>query len=190
MSFPAGFFDRYDDTPDPDFYASPRLVTHIDDRAIAEVGAVYEELGVTGDVLDLMSSWISHLRTAPRSLTVLGLNEVELAANRQATARVVQDLNAVPALPFADASFDAVVNCVSVDYLVRPVEVLAEVARDLRRNANPAADGSFSERQIFERAIDRLAAEVAASEGIEKAQALERMSAELRALDAATSASS
>ena len=68
--------------------------------------------------------------------------------------------------------------------------LLAEVVRDLRRNANPAADGSFSERQIFERAIDRLAAEVAAVEGMVKAQALERMSAELRALDAATSASS
>ena len=68
--------------------------------------------------------------------------------------------------------------------------LLAEVTRDLRRNANPAVDGSFSERQIFERAIDRLAAEVAAVEGIEKAQALERMSAELRALDAATSGSS
>ena len=68
--------------------------------------------------------------------------------------------------------------------------LLAEVARDLRRNAYPATDSSFSERQIFERAIDRLAAEVAAVESIEKAQALERMSAELRALDAVKPASS
>ena len=60
---------------------------------------------------------------------MLGLNAVELAANPQAAERVVHDLNADPRLPFADASFDAVVNCVSVDYLVRPVEVLAEVAR-------------------------------------------------------------
>ena len=130
--FPDGFFDRDDEQPDTDFYAQPRLVTHLDEGAIAAVGALYDELALTGDVLDLMSSWISHFRTAPGSLTVLGLNEVELAANRQATARVVQDLNSVPALPFADASFDAVVNCVSVDYLVRPVEVLAEVARVLR----------------------------------------------------------
>ena len=83
------------------------------------VGALYDELGVGGDVLDLMSSWVSHLRTPPRSLTVLGLNAVELAANPMATARVVHDLNADPRLPFADASFDAVVNCVSVDYLRR-----------------------------------------------------------------------
>jgi len=130
--FPDGFFERTDASPDPDFYAAPRLVHHIDDRAVEAVGALYDELGVTGDVLDLMSSWVSHLRTPPRSLTVLGLNEVELAANPMATERVVQDLNAVPDLPFADASFDAVLNCVSVDYLVRPVEVLAEVARVLR----------------------------------------------------------
>ena len=130
--FPEGFFDRADPSPDPDFYAAPRLVHHIDDRAVDAVGALYEELGVDGDVLDLMSSWVSHLRTPPRSLTVLGLNEVELAANPMATARVVHDLNADARLPFADASFDAVLNCVSVDYLVRPVEVLTEVARVLR----------------------------------------------------------
>jgi SAM-dependent methyltransferase len=130
--FPHGFFDRADPSPDPRFYDSPRLVHHIDERAVDGVGALYEELGVDGDVLDLMSSWVSHLGTPPRSLTVLGLNEVELAANPMATSRVVQDLNADPRLPFADASFDAVLNCVSVDYLVRPVEVLAEVARVLR----------------------------------------------------------
>ena len=130
--FPDGFFDRVDPSPDPDFYAAPRLVHHIDERAVDAVGALYDELGVAGDVLDLMSSWVSHLRSAPRSLTVLGLNEVELAANRMATSRVVQDLNADPRLPFADASFDAVLNCVSVDYLVRPADVLAEVARVLR----------------------------------------------------------
>ena len=41
----------------------------------------------------------------------------------------MQDLNADPRLPFADASFDAVVNCVSVDYLTRPVDVFRDVAR-------------------------------------------------------------
>ena len=130
--FPDGFFDRADPSPDPGFYADARLVHHIDDRAVAAVGALYEDLGVTGDVLDLLSSWVSHLRTPPRSLTVLGMNATELAANPMATARVVQDLNADPRLPFADASFDAVLDCVSVDYLVRPVEVFVEIARVLR----------------------------------------------------------
>ena len=132
LPFPPSFFSRDDERPDPEFYAAPRLVQHLDAGAVAAVGELYEELGLTGDVLDLMSSWVSHFRTPPRSLTVLGLNAVELAANPAATARVVHDLNADPRLPFADASFDAVVNCVSIDYLVEPVAVLAEVARVLR----------------------------------------------------------
>ena len=149
--FPPGFLDREDDRDDTAFYRSPRLVTHLDDTAIAAVGALYDELGVTGDVLDLMSSWVSHLRTAPRSLTVLGLNAVELAANPMATARHVQDLNATPFLPYADASFDAVLNCVSIDYLVRPVEVYAEVARVLRPGAVSVA--TFSNRCFPSKAV-------------------------------------
>lgn len=132
LPFPPGFFDRQDDGDDTAFYRGPRFVTHLDDRAVDAVGALYAELGVDGDVLDLMSSWVSHLTGSPRSLTVLGLNAQELAANPMATARDVQDLNTSTALPYADASFDAVLNCVSVDYLVRPVEVYAEVARVLR----------------------------------------------------------
>ena len=149
--FPDGWFDRADERPDPEFYAEPRLVTHLDDTAIAEVGALYDELGLAGDVLDLMSSWVSHFRTPPRSLTVLGLNAVELDANPAATARVVQDLNADPVLPFDDASFDAVVNCVSIDYLVRPVEVLAEVARVLRPGGVSVC--TFSNRMFATKAV-------------------------------------
>jgi SAM-dependent methyltransferase len=82
-----------------------------------------------------MSSWISHFERAPRTLTGLGLNAAELEANPALTARVVHDLNAEPTLPFAEASFDGAVCCVSVDYLVRPLEVFAEVARTLRPGA-------------------------------------------------------
>ena len=66
-AFPPGFFDRVDASDDTAFYEMPRLVTHIDDGAIAAVGALYDELGLAGtDVLDLMGSWISHFRpTAP-----------------------------------------------------------------------------------------------------------------------------
>ena len=119
--FPAGFFDRYDETDDADFYAPPRFVTHLDAGAIAAVGELYAELGMDGStpeprrVLDLMSSWVSHLRSAPAELVVLGMNAAELEANPMATERVVQDLNTDPALPFGDASFDAVLCCVSID---------------------------------------------------------------------------
>jgi SAM-dependent methyltransferase len=130
--YPTGFFARTDATADPQFYSVPRFVTHIDDAAIAAVGVLYDELGVRGTVLDLMSSWVSHFRTAPEALTVLGMNEQELRANPQARTWVVHDLNVEPRLPFADASFDHAVCCVSVDYLTRPVEVFQDVARVVR----------------------------------------------------------
>ena len=139
--FPSWFFDRDDNSADDRFYAPTRLVTHIDDAAIAAVGELYADLGVDGSapgplrVLDLMSSWVSHLQVAPAELVVLGMNEAELQANAMATERVVADLNVDPVLPFADASFDAVLCCVSIDYLTRPIEVLAEAARVLRPGA-------------------------------------------------------
>lgn len=131
-AFPSGFFDRADPSPDAIFYRPDRLVTHIDEAAIAAVGALYEELGVRGRVLDLMSSWVSHFAEAPAALTVLGMNDRELAANRMASDCVVRDLNLDPVLPFADETFDDVVCCVSVDYLTQPVLVFREVGRVLR----------------------------------------------------------
>ena len=133
--FPEGFFARMDPTPDAEFYHQPRLVTHIDDGAIAAVGGVYQELGIGGRVLDLMGSWVSHFRQAPAALIVAGRNGAELAANRASLGGVVLDLNDHQGLPFADASFDAATCCVSVDYLVRPLEVFDEVARVLRPGA-------------------------------------------------------
>ncbi len=84
-------------------------------------------------VLDLMSSWVSHLPPEVRYARVagLGMNAPELAANPRLDERRVHDLNADPALPWPDASFEAVLCAVSVQYLVRPVEVFAEVARVL-----------------------------------------------------------
>ena len=134
-AFPAGFFARADESDDAGFYAFDRFVTHIDDPAIAAVGALYDELGLTGPgsgvVLDLCSSWISHFPTRPDRLVITGMNANELAANEMADEWTVRDLNTDPTLPFATASFDAVTCCVSVDYLTRPLDVFAEVARVL-----------------------------------------------------------
>jgi len=130
--FPSAFFERSDEGSDELFYGVERLVTHIDDAAIVAVGELYEGLEVNGDVLDLMSSWISHFRTAPASLTVLGMNRRELESNPMATSVVVHDLNSEPDLPFSDDTFDDVVCCVSIDYLTRPIDVLRDVRRVLR----------------------------------------------------------
>jgi SAM-dependent methyltransferase len=149
--FPAGFFDRMDKGDDANFYAVTRFVTHIDDAAIAAVGELYDELGVRGDVLDLMSSWVSHFRQPPARLRVLGMNEQELRANPAADEHIVHDLNAEPRIPLADESIDDAVCCVSVDYLVRPIEVFRDVARVLRPGGRLVC--TFSNRVFPTKAI-------------------------------------
>lgn len=135
-AFPAGFFGRDDERDDAEFYAFDRFVTHIDEGAIAAVGALYGELGLTGPgsgpVLDVCSSWISHFPAAPERLVITGMNAAELAANEMADEWFVADLNQQPVLPFDDGAFAAVTCAVSVDYLTRPLDVFAEVARVLR----------------------------------------------------------
>ncbi len=131
---PPELFSRLDETPDELFYAMPRLVTHIDDAAIAAVTQLYREYFPPGGaILDLMSSWVSHLppEVAYRKVVGLGMNRDELAANPRLDDRVVRDLNRTPELPFGDALFDAAAICVSVDYLTRPVEVFRECGRVL-----------------------------------------------------------
>jgi SAM-dependent methyltransferase len=131
-------FRRYDETPDEKFYSLPRLVTHIDDRAIAAVTQLYRELfPPDGVILDLMSSWVSHLPKDARYERVvgLGMNEVELRENPQLDERMVQNLNRDPRLPFGEAEFDGVGICVSIDYLTNPVAVLREVGRVLKVSA-------------------------------------------------------
>ena len=135
---PEDAFGRTDEAPDEEFYRTPRLVTHIDDGAIAAVTQLYRELfPVGGEILDLMSSWVSHLppEVAYRRVIGLGMNEVELRQNPRLDGHVVQNLNAKPELPFGEAEFDGAGICVSVDYLTDPVEVLREVGRVLKAGA-------------------------------------------------------
>jgi SAM-dependent methyltransferase len=132
---PADPFDREDESPDWQFYGQPRFVTHIDDAAIEAVTQVYREIFPPGGaVLDLMSSWVSHLppEVSYRRVVGLGLNRDELAANPRLHAYYVHDLNRDPRLPFATAEFDAAAICVSIQYLTRPVEVLRDVSRVVR----------------------------------------------------------
>ncbi len=128
-------FWRYDSAPDAEFYVEPRLVTHIDDAAIAAAGAFYGRvLPVGGRILDLMTSWVSHLPDASvyAGVAGLGMNAEELAANPQLDEWVVHDLNADPVLPWPDDTFAAAIVTVSVQYLTRPAEVFAEVGRVLQ----------------------------------------------------------
>jgi SAM-dependent methyltransferase len=135
---PAGAFARVDESDDAAFYVPVRLVTHIDEGAIAALAEFYgSRLPQNGALLDLMSSWVSHL---PDDLAVAevvghGMNPEELAANPRLTRWFVQDLNRETALSLPDAHFDGALCCVSVQYLQQPVAVFTEVRRVLKPGA-------------------------------------------------------
>ena len=153
-SLPEEAFRRADEAPDEEFYRTPRLVTHIDDRAISAVTQLYRELFPPGgELLDLMSSWVSHLppEIEYRRVIGLGMNEVELRRNERLDSYVIHNLNTEPRLPFAEAEFDGVGICVSIDYLTRPVAVLREVGRVLKVGAPTII--SFSNRCFPSKAV-------------------------------------
>lgn len=133
--FLADDFTKQDPTDDNLFYQQPRMVAHIDQGAVIYLrDTVYaSELPANGRWLDLMSSRYSHLPSQPEPAFVhaTGMNAAELAANPDLNDHIVHNLNQNPTLPFADDSFDAVMCCVSVQYLEKPLEVFAEVRRVL-----------------------------------------------------------
>ncbi len=128
-------FVRVDEASDSEFYREPRFVAHIDDATIASLTEFYRTfIPNDADVVDLMSSWISHLpMDKPYGRVAgLGMNAAELAGNPQLSEYQVHDLNADPSLPYGDDEFDRATIAVSIQYLTKPVEVLRSVAASLR----------------------------------------------------------
>jgi SAM-dependent methyltransferase/FKBP-type peptidyl-prolyl cis-trans isomerase 2 len=163
--FTSDAFARERDDADGEFYKAPRLVDHLDRTATRQVEKLYARLLTPGArVLDLMTSWKSHLDLArPGQVAGLGMNAEELAANPVLAERTLHDLNIDPCLPYGDGQFDAVVCTVSVEYLARPIEVFAEVRRVLKpggrfalvfsnRYFPPKAIRVWAEAHPFERA--------------------------------------
>jgi len=148
-------FARPDEQPDGQFYENPRFVNHLDGTAIEAVSGLYERMLHDGDrVLDLMSSWTSHLpsRLTFEDVTGLGLNPEELKRNERLTRAVIHDLNENPVLPFDEASFDAVICTVSVEYLTQPVAVFKNAGRILRPGGCFVA--TFSNRWFPPKAVN------------------------------------
>ena len=132
--FPPEAFAKQDNGDDLAFYAPPRLVTHIDEAAVAALESFYRRmLPQSGRLLDLMSSWVSHLPADHAYAEVIGhgMNAAELDANPRLTRSFVQNLNHDPHLPLEGSSFDAAMACVGVQYLQQPLAVFAEVRRVL-----------------------------------------------------------
>jgi SAM-dependent methyltransferase len=151
---PRSAFTKLDAEEDEIFYEPPRLVCHIDDGAIAALTGFYRKvLPADGVLLDLMSSWVSHLPPEISYQEVIGhgMNATELAANPRLSRWFIQNLNRETNLPLADASLDAAMICVSIQYLQRPIAVLREVARILRPGAPLVI--SFSNRCFWTKAV-------------------------------------
>jgi SAM-dependent methyltransferase len=131
-------FRRIDESDDELFYRTPRFVVHIDDGAITKVGEIYaDRLPRDAELLDLMSSWRSHMPAAmrPKRLVGLGLNRAEMEDNPALTDVIVHNVNRDPRLPFGDAAFDGAIMAVSIQYVTHPIELFAEVGRMLRPDA-------------------------------------------------------
>ena len=145
---------KLDDTNDLLFYDSPRLVTHVDSSFIDRLTYLYrQQLQPHTRVLDLMSSWVSHLPQEMEFARVVGhgMNEAELVKNPQLDSYFVQNLNQNPQLPLEDSNFDAVLITVSVQYLQYPEAVLSEIYRVLKPNGVVII--SFSNRMFYQKAI-------------------------------------
>ena len=151
---PPAAYAREDESADDEFYQLPRKVVHIDDGAIAALGRLYGEVLPAGSrLLDLMSSWRSHLPEGFDAADVvgLGMNAEEMSDNPQLTRFVVHDVNRDPRLPFGGAEFDGAMCAVSVQYLTHPLRVFREVARVLRPGAPFVV--SFSNRCFPTKAV-------------------------------------
>lgn len=145
---------KLDPTRDSDFYAFPRFVTHVDGGFLDRLTNLYRErLQPNTRVLDLMSSWVSHLPDEVEFARVEGhgMNEEELAKNPRLNHYFIQDLNANPKLPLEDEDFDAVLITVSVQYLQYPEAVFSELCRILKPNGIVIV--SFSNRMFYQKAI-------------------------------------
>jgi len=151
---PPAAYARDDESPDDRFYVAPRRVVHIDDGAIGALGRLYAEvLPVGGRLLDLMSSWRSHLPggLVSREVVGLGLNAEEMADNPRLTSSIVHDVNRDPRLPFGNEEFDGAMCVVSIQYVTHPLLIFREVRRVLRPRAPFVV--SFSNRCFPTKAV-------------------------------------
>ncbi|HEY9669593.1 MAG TPA: class I SAM-dependent methyltransferase [Coleofasciculaceae cyanobacterium] len=145
---------KLDDTDDNQFYSFPRFVTHVDEGFIDQLTQLYRDrLKPNTRILDMMSSWVSHLPDEMEFAHVEGhgMNEEELARNPRLNHYFVQDLNRNPKLPLTDEDFDAVLNCVSIQYLQYPDAIFSEIHRILKPGG--IAIMSFSNRMFYQKAI-------------------------------------
>ena len=147
--------ERYklDGSDDALFYSDPRFVQHLDEAFRDRLTRLYRErIPSCAVVLDLMSSWVSHLPDDQRYEQVIGhgLNAQELQANPRFDRHWVQNLNTNQTLPLEDDSVDYTLIVAGWQYLQQPEAVAAELLRITRPKGQVIC--AFSNRMFFTKA--------------------------------------
>ena len=144
---------KLDETDDALFYAEPRFVQHLDGGFRGRLTELYRErIPPCAVVLDLMSSWVSHLPDDVSYEEVFGhgLNDAELRANPRLDRHWLQNLNTNQQLPLPDGSVDATLIVAGWQYLQQPEAIAAELLRISRPAGQVLV--SFSNRMFFSKA--------------------------------------
>jgi len=123
---------KEDNSDDSLFYAMPRFVHHLDINFRSRLTNLYKKrISEKSILLDLMSSWVSHLPDKVKYKRVIGhgLNRVELEKNIRLDSFWVQDLNVNHKFPLDDSSIDVCLMAAAWQYLQYPEEIAAEIKR-------------------------------------------------------------
>ena len=144
---------KIDSTDDQIFYKNPRYVHHLSNSFRIRLTNLYSQYLLNHHViLDLMSSWVSHLPSNVRYKKVIGhgMNEAELSANRRLNRFWVQNLNKTQNMPFEDSYIDVGLIVAGWQYLQYPEKVSMELSRIIK--ADSLLIISFTNRAFWTKA--------------------------------------
>lgn len=144
---------KQDQNDDELFYREPRFVHHLDEAFRRRLTNLYlNHIPNNVTILDLMSSWVSHLpeNASYKEVVGHGLNEEELRKNPRLTRWWIQNLNKNQELPLNDESIDVVLIVAGWQYLEQPERVAAELLRVTALGGKIIV--AFSNRMFFTKA--------------------------------------
>ena len=130
--------EKIDYSDDQIFYKQPRYVHHLSDSFRTRLTNLYSQYLLNHYViLDLMSSWVSHLPSNTRYKKVIGhgMNEAELSSNKRLDTFWVQNLNKIQKMPIEDSSIDVGLIVAGWQYLQYPEKVSLELSRIIKSNS-------------------------------------------------------
>ena len=130
--------NKSDISDDAIFYQQPRFVHHLSDSFRYRLTSLYSEYLLNHHtILDLMSSWVSHLPSNISYKKVIGhgMNEAELSSNERLDKFFVQNLNQKQNMPIEDSSVDVGLIVAGWQYLQYPEKVSLELSRVIKSDS-------------------------------------------------------